>query len=332
MVVSIAAFLFLTFGVSRMASISTIDPSSFWLMTILTCAIVFFNNLNTGMLALPQADQRFDIYNKRVLIIGTTNTLGLAAISYFFKSPSYLFTAQLISQMITFFSLFIYTRQSLKGISFEFNLDKEYKSKLFNFGLRQFIGNIASQINFYSSRFIIGSQLPASSITSFGVPQNLIGKAAGGISQMTLALFPMGTALSTKERLPKLRRLIWSLQLAIFFLGLLGIFVIYQFGLIILTWWLRNPELANTAYPILKILSWYFAIAILTPIPTAMSESLNYPQVPSFFAVLTTITTIILLLVFIPLYGIVGAAYAYLLCHSLYITRPRLNHYQHKDL
>lgn len=335
--VAMVAFLFLSFGVSKMAAVSSIDPSTFWLMTLLVSGIVFFNHLNTGMLALPQADQRFDIYNKRVLIIGTTNTLGLAAVSYFFKTPSYLFTAQLLSQIITFLSLLIYTRKSLNGVSFKFGFDKEYKRKLFNFGFRQFIGNIANQINFYSSRFIIGSHLPAESVAAFGVPQNLIAKAAGAISQLTLALFPMGTALSTKERLPKLRKLIWGLQLIIFFLGILGIAFIYQFGLVILNWWLKNPELANSAYPILKILSWYFAIAVLTPIPTAMSESLNYPQIPSFFAVLTTIVTLILLVVLIPIYGIAGAAYAYL--GSAILTAPPfiitfailLNRYDQKE-
>jgi len=130
----------------------------------------------------------------------------------------------------------------------------------------------------------------------------------------------MGTALSTKERLPKLKKLILFLESAILVLGVLGVIFIYQFGLVVLNLWLKNPELANSAYPLLKILSWYFAIAILTPIPTAMSESLNYPHIPSFFSVLTTIVTIILLLILIPMYGIVGAAYAYLA--SAILTAP----------
>lgn len=331
--VTLTAMLLISFGVSKMAAVSDLSPFSFWIMTALTCAIVFFNHLNVGMLTLPQADQRFDVYNKRVLIIGTTNTLGIALVSYYFQSPIFLFLTQLSSQIIMFLSLFSYIKKSLPGINPQFGFDQEYRPKLFNFGYKQFIGNVSSQINFYISRFIIGSSLPAQSVTSFGVPQNLIAKAAGGISQMTLALFPMGTALSTKERLPKLKRLVWGLELLIFLLGLSGIIFIHQLGLPVLQWWLKNPELAQNAYSILKILSWYFAIAILTPIPTAMSESLNYPQVPSFFAVLTTITTIILLLVFIPTYGIVGAAYAYLA--SAILTAPPfiiafaylLNHY-----
>lgn len=335
--VTVAAFFLIAFGVSRMAAVSGLAPIYFWVMTALTCAIVFFNHLNIGMLTLPQADQRFDIYNKRVLIIGTTNTIGIALVSYYFQSPIFLFLTQLTSQIVMFISLFSYIAKSLPGVRLRFGFDQEYRPKLFNFGFRQFIGNIASQINFYSSRFIIGSSLPAQSVTSFGVPQNLIAKAAGGISQMTLALFPMGTALSTKERLPKLKKLIWTLEFVIFLLGLSGIAFIYQLGLPILQWWLKNPQLAQNAYSILKILSWYFAIAILTPIPTAISESLNYPQVPSFFAVLTTIVTVILLVVLIPIYGIAGAAYAYLA--SAILTAPPfiltfaylLNHHQHKD-
>jgi len=75
-------------------------------------------------------------------------------------------------------------------------------------------------------------------------------------------------------------------------LGIIQVFVVYQFGYQILIIWLNNPEIVAQAYPVLKVLSWFFLLTILTPIPTAVFESLNKPQIPAITASLNTVFTI----------------------------------------
>lgn len=283
----------------------------FFYSTALTVAlIIFVNNLNQHLLALPQSQQRFDIYNIRTILIGTSNTFFSAAISYFSANIFFIFLNQFIFHLLTISIFMLYAKNHFQGKSFWPKLHLKTARKLLGFGVKNFIGRLSSQFKIQFSNYALGGLLSATAVATFNIPQNLIIKAAGGISQLTLAFFPMSASLSTKERINKLKKLIISIELLILLLGIIQLFVVRAWGHQFLLWWLKDVIIVTPAFEVLKVLSWFFVLTSLTPIPTAVLDSINYPQVPSFFAATNAVITIILIIILTPIYGILGPAYA----------------------
>ena len=102
-----------------------------------------------------------------------------------------------------------------------------------------------------------------------------------------------------------------NLEILILFIGILQVIFIHTLGDDVLRLWLGNPDFVHQAYPVIKVLSWYFLLTTVTPIPTAVFDSINRPQIPSFFAVFTTILTLGSMIYLVPRFGALGAAYAY---------------------
>ncbi len=285
--------------------------------------VVFLNHLNSHFLTLPQADQRFDVYNLRTIFTGTGNTVvsGVAAIT--FHSVGYIFIGQVIMQTITFATMISYARNRFGRDTFSPKFDPIWSKNLINFGLRGFLGNIAGQIQAQFSKYALGGMLSAGAVTAFTIPQSLVYKAAGAISQMALAFFPFGASLSRHDQIKKLKSTFVFLQIFIFCCSLVGVYLCFNFGYLFLLWWLKDAQVVNEAYPVLKIMSIFLVSMSLTPLPSVVVSALDYPQIPSYAAVATVIIEITLIIFFIPRYGVLGPAYAALVA-SLVTTPPFL--------
>ena len=317
LLIAAISFISFYFFASKSSVFSSLPSFQFLPLSIAISLILLFNHLNISLMTLIQSNQRFDIYNLRVLIVGTGNTLLTAFISTFTTNLVTIFFFLFSCHFITFL---IFLRYACRHFSFslpKFILDKVYSKKLFSFGLRQFVGNLASQINIQVSKYILGLSLAVKIVPVFSIPQNVMVKGTGVISQLTLAFFPLSASLVTKEKIKKLSRLVTGLQFSILFIGILQVLFIYTLGDDVLHLWLNNPNFVIQAYPILKVLSWYFLLTTITPIPTSVLDSINLPQVPSFFAVLTAILTLGSMLYLVPSFGALGAAYAYVFASAI---------------
>ncbi len=308
-VTALAAFILLLFmgKLPIFASYNFIYYSAIALVLALT---IFVDRISAHLLTLPQAEQRFVVFNLRNITVGTGNTLISALLALYYPNLLAIFTLQLFFYIVTAIYLSIYSRKFFSEESISPHRDNESSSKLLRFGLKNFLGTVSSTAESQISKYMLGGLLSAEAVAAFGIPQSLIIKGAGAVSQLPLALFPLSTSLTSKDRILKLRRLVISLQGLILLIGIVGIAFIYRFGQLFLTLWLHNPQVVAMSYPILKILSWYFALTILTPIPTTVLNSINKPHIPSLFAFSTTVIEVVLLLIYIPRFGAIGAAYA----------------------
>ncbi len=316
---SFTTFILLRFFLIDLPAFTPINPDQYLLATIIASGIVLINHLNIAFLTIPQAHQRFDIYNTRTIIVGTANTLITAWLSIKTNSIPVLLGLQFTFHLFAFITLFNYSRNQLNTNPLLPKADDQLTKELLGFGFKKFTTNISNQFRTQFSNFILGGLIGPVAVTAFNIPQNVITKAAGAISQVTLAFFPLSTSLTSPERFPKLKRLIIQLQLIIFLLGVIQVFVVYQYGHQVLTLWLNNPEVVIQAYPVLKILSWFFLLTTLTPIPTATFESLNKPHLPAIFAFADTIIAIILMAYLAPQYQAIGLAYAYVIAEAIII-------------
>lgn len=283
---------------------------------------VFFNHLNAHLLNLPQARQQFDIFNLKTILVGTGNTIITALAATITRNLADLFLIQFTFHFITFILLVVYAKGIFPGWDFFPSFKKKTALRLTIFGLKNFVGAVSNQVEAQASKYVIGARASALAITAFSIPQNIILKAAGAISQIAIVIFPTGTSLLTKDRMPKLTKLILLIESLTLIFGLVGIIGIYSFGGQFLLWWLKNPAVVNLATPVLRVMSFYLLLTALTPIPTVVLIGLNYPQIPSLFALLTAAIEIVLLIILVPAFQAVGAAYA--VVGSASITVPSM--------
>lgn len=297
-----------------------IDQTSLnWSIFILT-AIVFINHINTHFLSLPQAEQRFDIFNSKTFLVGTANTVLSAIVSGFYPNFAVIFLTQLIFHLVTLIFLFNYASRIFPGNNIFPKYKKSEGRGLISFGLKNFAGTLANQIDLQFSTYTLGAFSSPSAITAFNIPQNIVLKGAGIVSQISQVVFPLSSSLLEKNRIGKLKKLVLSIQGITFLGGILAIILSFSIGKPFLLWWLKDEIVVEMAYPVLKIMSIYFLFNALTPIPSVILQSIGKPQVASFFAILTTVIDAIAMIILIPKLGAMGAAYSTLL--SSIITVP----------
>lgn len=298
------------FVISRLNITSFLPRNSMLVSGFLISLIIFINHLTQPLIALPQVDQKFIFYNLRTLIVGSGNTILSALLSIYYPSLPHIFAFQLILYIITGLIFFKYASNRFSNNMVWPKLFKDKSKKLINFGFKNFIGSLASQFRNQFSKFALAGMLNPQAVAIFSIPQNIIIKAAGTISQLTLSFFPLSTSLSSKERIGKLQKLILGIQALVLFLGIVQVYVVYQFGLQFLIFWLKDTGLATQAFSVLRILSIFFVFTSLTPIPTAVLDGINKPQIPSMFAVFSAVLTTVLIFFLTPKYGFLGPAYA----------------------
>jgi len=289
-----------------------------WSVLILA-VIVFINHLNIHFLNLPQAEQRFDIFNSKTLLVGSANTIISALVSGIYPNIAILFLVQLFFHFLTLIFMVFYSKKTFSGPDFAPSYDRKTGQELFSFGLRNFVGTLAGQVESQFSNFILGAMVSARAITTFNIPQSIVTKGAGVVSQFAQAFFPLSASLLEKDRIKKLKTLVLGIEGVTLLGGILAVILTFTIGEQFLLWWLKDSIVVASAYPILKILSFYFVLVSLTPVPTALLQGLNKPQIPSFFGALTVSLEIILSFSLISM-GAIGVAYAFLI--SVCITVP----------
>ena len=308
-VVGVASSLVWMFGLLPRLSETISGTEGIFLAAILGITVMV-NLVNTHFLALPQARFRFDIYNLKTFVVGTANTLGAAAIAIIVPGSLVpIFFVQLMAHLVTLTLLYSYARRTLGG-SLSPRYDHREGRELLSFGGKNFGGVVASQLEAQISRYILGLYLTPGAVTYATIPENLVYKAAGGVNQLATAFFPVSTALTHPDRLPKLRRLLVYLELGIVACGLLGTAAAVMWGQPVLAWWLHDPAVARAAYPVLVILCAYAVFLAAAPLPTMVLNSLNRPEIPTYFALLTLATEVGAMVYLTPRFGYVGPALA----------------------
>lgn len=314
---SLVVWGILIYVTSTLPMFKIIDQTTLnWTVLILVIT-VFINHLNSHFLSLPQAEQRFDIFNSKTLLVGSGNTIVSAILSTIYPNIAIIFLLQLLFHILTFIYMAIYSYKIFPGKSFFPGYEKKEGRGLIDFGLKNFAGTLANQADVQISKYALGSLASASAITAFSIPQNIVLKGAGVISQISQVVFPLSSSLLEKSRIEKLKKMVLGIEGFTFLCGILAITLSFTIGKEFLLWWLKDEVVVSAAFPILKIMSIHFLITALTPIPSVLIQSIGKPQVTSFFAILTAVVDGIAMFVLIPQFGVLGAAYATLLSSVL---------------
>lgn len=305
-------FLSIAFGGHFFISSSLINYSNYPIAFIFAGLLFLTTSMSSVYVIIPNALGRFDLSNKIGIITITLQQISIIVVLLTGYSISTIFATQFIIAIINGLLNRRISKLLLPHISFSFAWDKEKIINFYKFGFTTFINNIAGSSLTYFDRIIIPFFLGPSNLTYYSLPGNITSKTPGISNALSGIIFPMAAhfdSLGDKEKIKKLyirsTRLILVLSTAI-------TVSMTSFSYQMLQYWINN-DVANKASSVLIILAFTgLILSILSPISNLL---LGLGKLKSLItsSIIMAVLNIILLFILIPRFGILGAAWAYLL-------------------
>jgi stage V sporulation protein B len=203
-------------------------------------------------------------------------------------------------------------RKILPELPTKFIWDKIEAIKCYKFGLTTFINNIATTSLTYLDRLIIPFFLGPSSLTYYSLPGNITSRIPSLSNSLTVILFPMASGLSGTGDMEKIRNLyIRSFRLITVVAAAITVTTL-AYAHQILQYWI-SAEFADKATTVLIILAFTnFILALASPLSNFLLGLGKLKFITTLSITMAVVNTV-LLVILIPIAGINGAAWAYLL-------------------
>lgn len=274
--------------------------------------IFFFITINATSWATMIAIQRFDITTK----VGMASTM-LTSMSMLFAvllggSLISIFVLQLIITFLIAVLYFRIVRKILPEVTFGFKWDSAEIRKCYTFGIINFINNIATTSLISLDRIIIPFFSGPGGLTYYSMPGNIATKIPGMSNALSVSLFPAVSQLSGNDERERIVTLYTrSFRLITIMSGALTITAI-SFSYKTLLYWL-DVNFADNSYKILILLALTnFILSLFGPLSNFLL-GLGKLKFLSYSSIGMAVFNILLLFLLLPTYGIIGAAWAYLI-------------------
>lgn len=285
-----------------------IDISSF---VFYLSALGFLINMPLNVFgAIPRALQRFDITNKISICIGTLQLLLTVLLLYF---GYFLKQIVMMNLLISLLSIPIYimiSKRLLPQIQIRPAFSKNMFCKLLKFGGFVAVSRATVQISSQINKFIIGIFLPISYLTYYVIPYGLTSKVGLIAGSISTAIFPAFSELDGKKEQDLLKELYLSATKYVVIATMPIIVFFIVFAQKFLRFWI-GPEFAQRSTLPLQIITCGYLLSCWAYTSVSGAQGLNRPDIPAKFQVAEACLNAGLCFLFIPRWGIVGAALAW---------------------
>jgi O-antigen/teichoic acid export membrane protein len=300
------------------------------LTTIRLVSISFiFLSLTNFFGSILQSIQRFDLFNFKNLLAGTTIPVGTIIILLNKGGLIEVFYLHLIINLLVMSVFyFIVRKQLFKNFiisSFSF---KQFK-KILSFGKFKFISNINARIVFQSNQFLIAYFLPIEMVTYYSIPASILQKITSFLPNITTPIFPLASELSSLSLTKKVKSLYKkSVKISNLFIIPLIVFIFFFAKPILATW--IDKDFSNKSYLVLQLLSIAYLMASFPAIIVSIIEGIGRPKIPTIFSSINVVLYLSLVFLLIPRYALIGAAISVLI--NRLITTPIFIFYSTKKV
>lgn len=309
--IGLIGFLMVGFFGRHFSSVIAMSSYDVLLVSLMAGLMFFINSINGIYSITPVALQRFDINTKISLAQTTISSVSILIIAILGFKLKAIFLAQLIIAIIFTFIFRHWSQKILSIAKLKLQWHKQEIIRCYKFGLSVSVSNLAGQTLAYFDKLIIPMFLNPTSLSYYSLSSSVASKSTGVVSSMTSVLFPMVSNLkggqdteTTKKLYIRSFRLTTIMSAAISFAVA---FLAYE----IMHYWL-SEDMAIHTYEILLILTaTYFVLSLWIPLKNFL-WGLGYTKIMAQFSVVITLFNILLLFFLLPIFGIKGAAIAYL--------------------
>ena len=249
--------------------------------------------------------------------VGVINFLGPYTLSFFTEKIFILIMPLFIARLTSLYFLrrcakksFLNSTQATR-LEYGPATDKNFFHDLLRFGGWLTLSNISVMLMLQSDRFIIGSLLGVDSIPVYALPYELIIKCMMVIGAVTSALFPLLARYSNTSQ--KKLNATFSKWLVFCFLGVgTPLVLIYANIGSILSIWLITP-VPELSIEIAKVLLIGVLINIVSAFQYCYLQALSKMNKVGLYQLLQTPIIIFLIFNFLNNFGLIGAAYVWVL-------------------
>lgn len=316
-----ANFIFLAVGLLGFAVIIAVgyllsttgnvsDPDYFRLCFILAGISFIFTACLTPFQLTPRACLKFNYEIIIALSQITIFNLGALLIAWTGHGLKEILIWQIAINILLLFSYALTAKKLLTPISWQLAWDKATGKILFGFGLKTFIGNIASLITNQLDRLIIPIFLGTSALTYYGLPGNITTQTGGIANALTSVLFPLSSQLQTTTQENQLTVIYARAFRLISVIASAITLAIIIFRTKILYFWLGGDFYLRSATIMLILALVGFVLALSKPAGNVLL-GLGKNKFIAIVSSITALLNLILLIFLIPLWGLVGAALAF---------------------
>lgn len=305
-------FLVVSFGaryVDRFFQISPTYRHSFFVLVMLVSFTWCINVVFSLYGACLEALQRFDLYNRIVIITTTLRVPGTLLLLYLGYGLIPIGILVVCSQLLSYALHFYYFRQVFPGYRLSYRGGKLSMFKqMGRYGMHNFLGNLSIQWLNQGPPMLIGHYHPAAFAGYFQMPVRLLqysGEAIGRIGSITNANAAELTAKGETGALAKLA--VYSNRYCVAMFMPLAI-LLFSHGTAFFELWI--PKAAAFCAPLLPILLSAYLIAIVGQYSSSMLlMGLARYQWYSRGLLVEAIFSLVALILVVPKYGIIGAAW-----------------------
>jgi O-antigen/teichoic acid export membrane protein len=265
------------------------------------------NSLQGVVAGIPQALQRFEVFNVINVLAGTANTLiiillfklGFGLREIIFVQPS----TSIIS-IVTF--CFVGVRL-LPGVRWISRFDYRLFVQILQFSFWVFINQWASLLTFQLGRTIIGIALNATQLTYFTIANTLALYLQSFGAALARVIFPLSAELFGADALDRLQSLyVRTMRLFLFVVG--GVAVAFVgLGALLLRYWMGLDFEANASLVLAWLAGWGLWHA-LGSIPYAIANGSGHSRINGVFSILFGLANLAGVLLFLP-WGPRGVAF-----------------------
>ncbi len=284
--------------------------------------LFFINSMNALNIIIPTVYQRFDIKTKIGIPFVTIQQLLILGVVFMQWSINALFFIQALLMFFFYFIYRHYTKKILGPVERSFlgmyGWDMKEAFNCYKFGLISFLNDLAGSSLTYLDRMIIPLFLGPSNLTFYSLPGSVTNKIPTFSNTLSSVVFPMtahfeggGNRDMTKNLYIRSMRLITIISTAI-----TVSFIAFAYQM--LQYWISS-NVADKATNVLIILAvTNFILAVTVPLSNFLL-GMGKLRMLSITSAMTAILNAVLLIILLPRFGIVGAAWAYLLALVPYI-------------
>jgi len=271
----------------------------------------FLTMLSVTLSSVLMGLQRYDVTSK--LNLGSNSLLLLVIVLALLlgaglKEIVFITAA---SAIIVFTSYLWIVKRNLPQWRFSFPKDKNLFLELLQFSGFLFMARISSTFGEYGVRFIVGFLLGPVAVTYYVVPWRMLIALGGLLSSAAGVLFPYTSEISALKDRAKVQRIFIEASRVYAAFSVPLHLALFAFSKPILTIWM-GKDFAEMDWFVLSLLSLVTLFGSLSTVPNLITIGLGYARVIGAFSVLTLISYIILVPLFIKLWGIAGAAWGML--------------------
>lgn len=292
----------------------------------------FLINVISGVFAcIPKAIQRYDVSTKINLFIGTLASVSNVSLLYLGFGLKGIVVLNLIISLLSLIIYFTIDKMILSEMRIRLFFDKKIFFMLLRYGLLVISTSIAGLIILQLDKFLIGAILGVGLVTFYVIPGSVAIKLQGLTVAVVAVVLPVSSMLSGTKQVEKLKALYLKGTKLILILITAITVPLLIFSYKFLFYWMGSDFAQKSGVVMMLLVATYYFLSLVS-VPWNISFGLGKIKMNAVFSWLIAFLNVLLLIILLKPFGILGAAWAYLLSvifiaplNIIYIERKILN-------